>query len=327
MGTAIAIVLRSLYHDIEVIGHDKDLGHSQRAEKLKAIDHSSWNLPSACENAQLVILAIPAESIEATIRAIAPDLMPGAIVTDTCAAKSSIVEAVKKYMPAKATYISSDIIFSPARLSGDASIESITPELFKGAAWTLTPIVASPDAVDSFTSLVTATGAMPIFMDAIEHDGLRLAVNIVPAALSSALMLAVSEDEAWRERIWMAGTTFGAATANVEFTNPTDIAGALVAQPEASTHWLNQLMLQLTDMRDAIEQRRADKLETILKSAADAREHWTAEWYKGREQSQAPIDVKRPSLLGMVVGDRLATQMERGYPTKTDKDKDKKSRR
>jgi len=175
--------------------------------------------------------------------------------------------------------------------------------------------------VDSFTSLVGATGAMPIFMDAVEHDGLRLSVDSVPAALSSALMLAATGDTAWRERQWLAGSAFGAATANVEMTHPAEVARALVAQPEASAHWLNQIMLQLTDLRDAVEQRRVDKVEALLKSAQEARENWTAAWYRGREQGQAPINVKRPSLLGMVVGDRLAKQMERGAPDKEKKGK------
>ncbi len=321
MGTAIAVVLRNLYRDIEIVGHDKDQSHTQRAEKMKVIDRSSWNLPSACEHAQLVVLAVPAEAIEPSLRAIAPDLISGAVVTDTCTVKSPLIAAVNKAMPAHAAYISSDIIFNPAKLPGDVKVEALTPEVFKGAAWTLTPMVASPDAVDSFTSLVGATGATPIFMDAVEHDGLRLAVNSVPAALSSALMLAVSGDTAWRERLWLAGSTFGAATANVEFTSPGDVASALVAQPEASAHWLNQIMLQLSDLRDAIEQRRADKVEARLKAAQEARDNWTAEWYKGRDQGQAPIDVKKPSLLGMVVGDRLASQMERGAPAKADKGK------
>src|ERR1035437_6494253 len=88
IGTAVAIALRSLYKDIEIIGHDKDQSKTQRAEKLKAIDRSNWNLPSACENAQLIVLSIPLDAIEPTLKAIAPDILPGAIITDTCPVKT-----------------------------------------------------------------------------------------------------------------------------------------------------------------------------------------------------------------------------------------------
>ena len=323
MGTAIALALRSLYKDIEIIGHDKDAANTHRAEKMKAIDRSSWNLPSACENSQLIILAIPVDAIESTLRAIAPDLNPGTIVTDTCAVKQPLMAVVNKHMPANAAYISSDIVFNPARMPETPSVESLTIDIFKGAAWTLTPIVATPDAVNSFTELISAIGAMPIFMDALEHDGLRLAVDSVPAALSSALMLAVTGDIAWRERMWLAGNTFGAATTNVELSHAAEVASALVAQPEAAAHWLNQIMLQLVELRDAVEQKRADKVESLLTNARKLRENWTAEWYKGRDQGQTNADVKRPSLLGMVVGDRLATRVEQ---TATPKEAGKKGK-
>jgi prephenate dehydrogenase len=322
IGTAIALAMRNVYKDAEIIGHDKNNANTQRAEKMKAIDRSNWNLPAACENAQLIVLAIPSDAIEPTLKAIAPDLMPGAIVTDTCSVKSPLINAINKHMPAHATYISSDIVFNPARLPETPNIDAINADMFKGAAWTLTPVVATADSVDGFSSLVSNIGAMPIFMDAVEHDGLRLAVDSVPAALSSALMLAISNDNAWRERLWLAGSTFGAATTNVERSHAAEVASALVAQPEAATHWLNQIMLQLMELRDAIEQKQADKVESLLSSARERRENWASEWYKGRDQGRVPADVRRPSLLGMFIGERLATQMEQAPGAK---DKDRKA--
>jgi prephenate dehydrogenase len=309
-GTAIALALRTLYKDVEIVGHDKDQSNTQRAAKLKAIDRSNWNLPAACENAQLIVLAIPFGAIEPALQAIAPDIMPGAIITDTCTTKAPLAGFVNKYLPANAAYISSDIIFNPAKVPSTQKIETFTADAFKGAAWTLTPVAASPDSVDAFASLVSATGAKPIFMDAAEHDGLRLSVDGIPSALSSALMLAVTSDSAWRERQWLAGSTFDAATINVDSTDAEEIAGVLVAQKEASTHWLNQIMLQIMEMRDAIEQGRGDKIAQLLTQARERREQWTSDWYKGRDEGYVPVDTKKPSLLGMFVGNRMASRME-----------------
>ncbi len=310
IGTAIAIALRGLYKDIEIVGHDKEQLNTKRAEKLKAIDRSNWNLPSACENAQLIVLAIPFGAIEPTLRAIAPDIMPGAIITDTCATKAPLAGFVSKYLPANAVYISSDIIFNPSKVPPTQKIETLTADAFIGAAWTVTPIAGTPDSVDAFASLITATGAKPIFMDAAEHDGLRLSVDTIPSALSSALMLAVTSDAAWRERKWLAGSRFDAATINVDSTDAEEIASVLVAQKEASTHWLNQVMLQLMEMRDAIEQGRNDKVTLLLTHAREQREQWASDWFKGRDEGNAPIDAQKPSPLGMFVGSRMASRIE-----------------
>lgn len=309
-GTAIALALRNLYKDIEIVGHDKDQSNTQRAVKLKAIDRSNWNLPAACENAQLIVLAVPFGVIEPTLRAIAPDILPGAIVTDTCSTKAPLAAIVNKYLPAHAAYISSDIIFNPVKAPATQKIETLAADAFIGAAWTLTPISATPDSVDAFASLVTAIGAKPIFMDAAEHDGLRLSVDSVPTALSSALLLAITSDSAWRERQWLAGSAFDAATVNVDATDAEEIAGVLVAQKEAAVHWLNQIMLQLMEMRDVIELGRSDKLTELLTQARERREQWTSDWHTGRDQGYQPVDVKKPSLLGMFVGSRMASRME-----------------
>ncbi|MCL4507107.1 MAG: prephenate dehydrogenase/arogenate dehydrogenase family protein [Chloroflexi bacterium] len=320
IGTAIGLALRNLYKDIEIVGHDKNLANTQRAEKLKAIDRSSWNLPAACEHAQLVVLAIPLEAIEPTLRAIAPDILPGAIITDICAFKSTLPSFVSKHLPEKVSYISSDIIFDPSRIPAGQKLETLTADVFKGAAWVISPIVATPDAVDSFAGLVNATGAKPIFMDVVEHDGLRLAVESVPAALSSALMLAVTSDNAWRERQWLAGSTFDAATVNVSLNDAEEVATALVAQREATTFWLNQIMLQLMELRDAVEQGRHDRITALLTKAREQRDVWEADWHKGRDQGYVPVDTKRPSMLSMFVGAQLASRMEE-KPDKKPQDK------
>jgi hypothetical protein len=147
-------------------------------------------------------------------------------------------------------------------------------------------------------------------MDAAEHDGLRLAVDTVPAALSSALMLAVSSDSAWRERQWLAGNHFDAATANIEGTFAAELANALVAQREAAGHWINQIMVQLMELRDAVEEGRTERVTALLDKAREQRERWAADWSRGRDQGKAPVESKRPSLLGMFVGSKLATRME-----------------
>jgi prephenate dehydrogenase len=310
IGTAVAIAIRGLYKDIEIIGHDKDQSKTQRAEKLKAIDRSNWNLPSACENAQLIVLSIPLDAIEPTLKAIAPDILPGAIITDTCPVKSPLTSFVRKYIPEKSAYISSDIVFNPVRVPASTKLDSLSADAFKGAAWTLTPLAASPDSVDSFASLVSATGAKPIFMDAIEHDGLRLAVDSIPSVVSSAFMLAVTSDAAWRERQWLAGSTFDAATTNVDGIHAEEVARALIAQRDASSHWINETMRQLIDLRDAVEAGQIDTVTAMLTTASEHRDRWSSEWFRGRDEGQAQVEVKRPSFLSMFVGTRLASRVE-----------------
>jgi prephenate dehydrogenase len=322
VGTALGLALRNHLKDVEIIGHDKNSANTQRAEKMKAIDRSIWNLPASVENAQVIILAVPQDAIEPTLRAISPDIIPGAIVTDTSTLKSPLGPVVEKYVPANASYISSDIVFDPERAPAGMDVEKVTSEIFKRAAWTLTPMgAASRESIDSFAGLASELGATPIFMDAVEHDGLRLAVDTIPAAVSSALLMATTGDTAWRERQWLAGSAFGAATANVSNTHPEEIAAALLSQRDATTHWLNQVMLQLMAIREAVNTGNAEQLKTLLSTAQERRDKWLNDWYRGRDEGRAQVEQKRPSLLSAFVGTKLASRLS---DAAIDKDKQKK---
>lgn len=318
LGTALGIAIRSAAKDIEIIGHDKDGAAARRAEKLKAIDRSNWNLPAACEKAQLIILAIPQDAIEPTLKAIAPDLMEGAIVTDTSALKAPIIDKATRAMPAHAAYISSDIVFAPERAPALASLDTLTPDVFKGAVWTLTPRSGTPSRdIDSMAGLAQALGATPIFMDAVEHDGLKLSVEMLPFALSSALMLTVSGDEAWRERKWMAGVAFERMTSQIESMQDAELTNALLAQPESAEYWLNQLILQMMALRDAARNGDAGAVKALLAQARERRLRWLADWHHGRDDDAPRVPIEKPSLLGSLIGTRLASRLQ-GPPAERD---------
>ncbi len=311
IGTALGIAIRNAAKDIEIIGHDKDGSAARRAEKLKAIDRSNWNLPSACENAQLIILAIPQDAIEPTLKAIAPDLIEGAIVTDTSALKTPILDKAAQATPAHAAYISSDIVFAPERAAALANLETLTPDVFKGAVWTLTPRSGTqPRDIDTMAGLAQTLGATPIFMDAVEHDGLRLSVEALPFALSSALMLTVTGDEAWRERKWMAGTAFERMTSQIESMQDIELTNALLSQPESAEYWLNQLIMQMVALRDAARNGDASAVKAMLAQAREQRLQWLTDWHRGRDDGGTRVPIEKPSLLGSFIGTRLASRLQ-----------------
>ena len=92
IGTSIGLALRQSEEPLSIVGHDKDPRHAGTAKKLNAVDKTDWNLIGACETADIVILAIPMTGIEDTLRALAPHLKEGCVVTDTASLKGQVVE-------------------------------------------------------------------------------------------------------------------------------------------------------------------------------------------------------------------------------------------
>lgn len=303
-GRLIATALRSVIADAEIIGHDKNQEVARLVEKEKIVDKSVWNLPASVENAQLIVIAIPQDQVEATLKAIDRDVMRDALVTDLCASKVTALKHAN-LLPMDVAYISSDIVIAPA----ESRSKTDTAPL-KGAIWTLTPRAGtSSEAIAQLTNIVTALDAQPLLMEAAEHDGLRFAVETLPSAVSFALMNAISGDAAWQERRWLAGDEFAKRTQAIDNRSPADIATNLTNQPEVSLHWLNQMLLQLMALRDAIQKNDTARIETLLKNAQTQRTTWLNDWHNGREKDAPPVKAPKMDLMGLLLGSRLAERL------------------
>ncbi len=314
VGTILGLALHdaaktnSNLRDLEIMGHDKDQAAMKRAEAAHAIDKGNWNLPAACENAALVLIAIPQDGLETTLRAIGNDLPGGAIVVSIGGAIQSALALSQKFVPADVAFVATSLIFHPDRVAASVTPEVATADMLGNAIWTLTPRPGTtPDQTDTMTSFVLNMNAVPLFMDAVERDGLSLSVDVVPSLLSSALMLAVSNDGAWRERQWLAGAEFADATKQAETAQR--VLQQVMGQREAAVHWLNQAMLQLMTLRDAIDDGDGEALQKQLTQAGQRREQWLADWRKGRDDGRVQ-QYKAPSVLGAFVGQNLAQRLQ-----------------
>lgn len=310
-GTVLGHAIKAAMPEVEVIGHDKDQSIGKRAESAKAIDKHHWNLPAAAEKAALVILCIPSDGVETTLKTIASDLSPGAIILDLSGQALQGHELAKRHVPDDVVYASSRLVFHPDLVPVGTPVTGAKAEMLRGAMWPLAPRTGTtPDASDAIAGFVAQLGAAPLFMDPAELDGLSMSVDMLPNLLGSALMLAVSKDGAWRDRQWMAGATFGEITESVQ--RATALPKALLMQKTAAVHWLNQTMLQLMVMRDAISDDDLTTLENLLNQANEQRERWLADWRKGRDDGRGPA-YKPPSMLGSLLGQGFAQRLtERG---------------
>ena len=295
----------------EVIGHDKDQAVMKRAEVAKSIDKGNWNLPASCEGASLVLVTIPADGMELTLRSIGQDLSTNAIIATVGGNMQHLLTLSEKHVSPEVAFIATSLVLHPELAAVGTKAEAAQADMLKNAIWAISPRAGtSPDLTDAFVGLVSAVDAKPVFMDAQEHDGLGLSVNTLPALLSSALMLAVSEDGAWRERQWLAGADFGEATARAE-SAAEKVSQQVMAQRAAAVHWLNQTMLKLMAMRDAIDDGDAAELQSHLENAKAKREQWLNDWHKGRDAERGE-QYKPPSLMGSFLGQGLAQKLQRG---------------
>jgi prephenate dehydrogenase len=292
IGTSIGLALRQSDEPLLIVGHDKEPRHAGAAKKLKAVDKTAWNLIGACEAADIVILAIPMPAIEETLRAVAPHLKEGCVVTDTASLKAQVVEWAEELLPQSVNFVGGN----PVVVSDGAGPDSADADLFQGNLYCITPAAnAHPDAVSLASSLVALLGGQPYFLDPAEHDGLMAGVEHLPQAVALALALSTMQESAWREMRKLAGGSFERITALIG-DDPDALSSVLLANQDNLVRWLGAYAAALDQVRDLVAQGDHEPLAQAIDQAVVARNQWSRDRDEGFAEFK-PVEVERSGFL------------------------------
>ncbi len=279
IGSSIGLGLKTLENDYLIMGHDKNRKAMDRAVKKGAVDATHWNLIAACEEADMIILAIPIHDIVPTLEALKLDLNPGCLLLDTAPLKRPVLRAAQEHLPEQVHFIGSNPILHAEHLT----VERASPHLFQGATWALCPQETThADAVQVAASMVQALGATPYFLSAEEHDGLMAAGESLPLLLSGALLHGVSKSESWREIRRLAGLQFERVTAMPDF-EPEALAETVFDNRDNVIHWIDVMIAELQGWSEALKQDDDETLQDWFRAAQQERKQWlklrqSADW-------------------------------------------------
>jgi prephenate dehydrogenase len=302
IGTSLGLAVRQAEVASAVIGHDREKSVIDQAKRQGAVDRTHWNLISACDQADLVILAEPLGEMEETLEALGPELRPGCVVMDTASLKGPVMAWAAKHLPEGIHFVGGDPILSTV-IHGPWSAESARADLFQNGIFCLLPSpTADSDAVKLATDLVAILGAKPLFPDVAEHDGLLAAMEHLPALLSLGMLDTVIHQPAWRELRKVAGPSFDASTQMVTVDAAAN-SELYMLNKDNILRWLDVLSASLASIRDLLEQEDTEALAGRFEAAFLERHKWLAdrtegEWYEG-PRTEMP---KRVNLLDTFLG-------------------------
>jgi prephenate dehydrogenase len=287
-----------------VVGHDKEPGASAQAKKLGAVDRTNWNLISACEDSDLVILATPLAAIEATMQAIGPYLRPGCVVMDTASLKEPVLAWAAEALPDEIHFVGGNPIVGAAPVStveGRGGLEAARADLFRNALFCLTPSpTAEPAAVKLVSDLVTILGAEPLFFDPAEHDGLLAVVEQLPAIVALALMETVISQPTWRELRKVAGTSFEVSTRAVS-TDAIGYSEVCLSNRDNILRWMDVFMGALVSVRQNLAESsdpvnvQPEELTQRFEKAVEERNRWLHDRAQGQWESGSEMEMPAKS--------------------------------
>ena len=182
-GTALGLALvRGGAATGEIVLFDQDPATARRSLALGAGHRTAARIEEAFA-ADAVILAVPVSEIVALLDAHAGSLRPGALLLDVGSTKCAVVEAMRRCVDPSVHAIGGHPIAGTER----PGPEGADPATLRGATFALCPVRDDPRALELASLVVTAVGAVPLVIDAAEHDRAIARTIGLPHLLAFAL--------------------------------------------------------------------------------------------------------------------------------------------
>ena len=319
IGTSLGLALKRAKIEAEIVGSDQDIGVTNRAMKIGAVDRTESNLLRAVRDARMVIIATPVNAIGALLEAIGSELSERCIVTDTGSTKGDVLRWAEEYLPRTVSFVGGHPI-AGKEVSGP---EAAQADLFQGANYCILPgKYAQKDAVRVVVDLAETVGAKPYFIDAAEHDSFVGAISHLPMILSTVLMKTTSSSPFWPEISKLAATGFRDIT-RLASGEPTLNRDICTTNQESIIRWIDDFIKEMYAFRSLVEEGN-DSLWKTFDAAWEARDRWL----QSKVTAPAPFpQVDTPttaeSMGALVLGDRSAGRVREMF----DWFKDDKGRR
>jgi prephenate dehydrogenase len=207
MGGSFALAVRQAGLVDRVVGYSPTATSRDAALALGAIDTGFDTPAAAIHGSDLILLALPVASTEATLRAICDALAPETLVMDVGSTKSDVVQAAAAALgDAQLPWF---VPAHPIAGKAQAGVAHAQADLYQNCLVVLTPsAVTNPLALSKARQLWQALQCRVRDMTPAAHDAGFAAVSHLPHLLAFALMNAITDQPDGADLLSLAGPGF-----------------------------------------------------------------------------------------------------------------------
>lgn len=270
IGGSIGLALRQGNEpEWEIVGYSRRQETVANALSSGAIERGEADLKDAVKQADFVIIATPVLTVKEIFSEIAPHLPSGCIVTDTASTKVQVMKWAEEILPPTVDFIGGH----PMAGKETYGIEAAEAELFRGCIYCLTSSEkTSPKSMDTLEGMVKKLEAIPLLIDAQEHDKLVAGISHLPMLLSAALVSLTTKNPSWSKMSKLAASGYHDLT-RLASGNPEVNSHICLSNKEAIVNWMDKFSQELERYRQLMAE--GDKrLEQALTEANKARQEW-----------------------------------------------------
>jgi prephenate dehydrogenase len=280
IGASIGLALGEQIDMFVRVGHDKDSKVANRAKEMGALDRVDRNLPHSVNEAQIIILALPLDQIQETLKFIAQDIKEESIIMDTAPVKGEVLQWATELLPPKRYYVGLAPVLNPAYLeSHDSGVEAAHADLFKhGLMAIVSPQGTPSEVIKLATDFSHLLGAEHMFMDPVELDSMMAATYILPQLIAAALLNTTVDQPGWYDTRKLAGRPYASATSSLGlFEEVNSLSYQAISTQAHLVRWIDVLTENLGVLRQQLDSGEAELLVQALERARLGREKWLRE--------------------------------------------------
>ncbi len=272
IGGSFALALKAAGGVRRAVGVGRSRANLGQALAMGAIDDVADDLGAAVEGADFVLVTTPVGAMPEVFARIAPQLAPGAVVTDGGSTKQTVVAAARTALGAR---IAQFVPAHPIAGSEASGAGAATATLFRDREVILTALPeTAPEAVARVRSAWQACGARVSEMTPRDHDAVLAAVSHLPHLLSYALVHELAGRADAAQLFAHAGTGLRDVT-RLAASHPEMWRDICLANREALLGELRRYQDALARLGALLEQSDGAGLGRLFEAARAARRAWT----------------------------------------------------
>lgn len=186
IGGSIALAIKKVHKEIEVIGFDIQESQLDAADKLGVIDSKAGSFEEGALSADVIFLAAPVQQSLKLIENLSLlNLKKNAIITDVGSTKRKITEFARETLPDEMVFIGGH----PMAGSHKSGVMAAKSHLFENAYYILTPERDSlKEQIEELKQLLQGTKAQFVEMKPEEHDRITGVISHFPHIVAASLV-------------------------------------------------------------------------------------------------------------------------------------------
>lgn len=271
MGGSFALALKEAGLVKRVVGYSKSPSTTERARQLGIIDIEAPSALLAVSGADIVLIAVPVASTEASFKAIKHLVTPDMLIMDVGSTKCDVVDAAQR---ALREHIGLFVPAHPIAGKEVSGVDNADAQLYTGKQVILTPTASTlPPQLRKAQELWTRLGCKVLTMSPEQHDAAYAAVSHLPHLLAFALMNAITGQAAGKEFLSLAGPGFRDFS-RIAASDPKVWRDILLSNREELLAQSQQFQRSLQALESLIAGNDSQGLEALIEQASAARASW-----------------------------------------------------